>query len=191
MLEFKEPIGILRYLVGKGRGDEIDVTVSCNETVDRPPRLIITYPNTDHWASCRTFDFNQSIQVKIKHKVFIKGYSFEKFGIRPGVYMMNWKFLGSNDGINWDELDKHTNDASFSNTDVLRPKTTQGIYNYFRILNTGLNHYDSESSTSELRTILYIRYLDLYGILFNDASKIKKKEKSKLPFFIWIILNDK
>ena len=188
MREFKSPTGILRYLVGQGKGNEIDVTVSCNETKNRPPRLIITYPNTDHWASCTTFDFNQHIQVKLKYDVFIKGYSFEKHNGWPGVYMMNWEFLGSINGKKWDVLDKHVNDSSFSRVDVLRPKTKKGIYRYFRVLNKGLNHYNNYAPSYLQRTYLYIRYLDLYGFICYNEDCLKKKDLILYPLFIWIIL---
>ena len=188
---FKEPIGILRYLVRARRGNEIDVTVSCNESRKRPPRLIITYPNYDHWASCRTYDFNQYIQVKLKHKVSITGYSFEKRGDIPYVYMKNWKFLGSNDEVKWDVLDSHQDDDAFNWTDALRPATKRGTYNFFRILNTGFNRYNERETSDSSRTILYIRYLDLYGLLCNNDKCSIAKKRLSLWFFIYLIVNIK
>lgn len=191
MNQFKAPNWILRYLISRGRGDQIEVSVMCNETESRPPRLIITYPNNNHWASCKTRDFNQYIQVKLMHKVFISGYAFERWERFPGVYMMNWRFLGSVDGNEWSLLDEHVNDSIFSNTYAIRPNVKKGVYNYFRILNTGLNHYDNLSDTNIVRTILYMRYLDLYGVIcYNDQCSIQKK-KTKFPYFIWLILNSK
>ena len=152
MGEFKAPKGVLRHLVEKGRGSEIDVTVYCNESVNRPPRLIITYPNNDHWASCRTFDFNQYIQVKLKHKVLITGYSYERYYDKyPTIYSMNWEFLASNDGNKWYSLDKHINDTVFSTIVEYRPQVQKGIYQYFRILNTGLNRYNNNPESDNRR----------------------------------------
>lgn len=185
--KFKEPVGILRYLVAANRGNEIDVTVSCNETASRPPRLIITYPNTDHWASCTTFNFSQYIQVKLKHKVSITGYSFEKRN-DTYIYMMNWQFLGSNDEKNWVVLDSHINDSSFASTNTLRPKTKRGTYNFFRILNTGLNRYESRGESHSFRTILYVRYLDLYGLLCNHNKCSIAKKNSQILLFIYKLI---
>ena len=191
MREFTAPTGYLRYLVGSGRGSEIEVNSSCDEDrAWREPRLIVTYPNKDHWSSCGDWNFNQSIQVKLNHSFFIKGYSFEKRGSSPGVYMMSWEFQGSNNGENWVTLDKHTNDRSFSTTDVLRPKTKKGLFRYFRVLNKGKNNYDGLAENHLSRTILYIRYLDLYGTISINTFYYSR-ESFRFPFFLWILLNDR
>ena len=187
-MKFEAPQGILRYLVANKRGEEIHVTTKCNETInDRPPRLIVTYPNNDHWASCQTFDFGQYIQVELEKNFYITGYSYERLPSTV-AYMMNWEFQASRNGNVWTVLDKHEDDNIFYSNVEIHPRLRGGIYRFFRIYHTGLNHYDYMGDTHPYRTILYVRYLDLYGFLANITSHVKKKYNIHVFFIIFLIL---
>ena len=111
------PTGLLRKLVKSGKSNEIQITTNGDETTSRPPSLIITYPNTDHWASQRNDSFGQYIQVHLtKTKIFLSSYSYENIcpiisKCSDIVYNKNWQFLCSTNGEDWDIVDEYVNDS--------------------------------------------------------------------------------
>ena len=169
MIFFPEFTGLLRYLVSNGKNHLIHVTTNGNEKPSRPPSLIITYPNSDHWASLRNFGFGQFIQVELKHMMIdITHYSFENMGAI--AYSMNWQFLGSKNGHDWEVLDEHINDSVLGQQLISVFPTESGKFSFFRILHTGLNYYSDCPDTNAVRTILYVRNLDLFGSILDNNT---------------------
>ena len=179
--------GFLRYLVSIDLSARILVTTNGNESVERPPSLIITYPNTDHWASLVNYDFGQYIQVELLHMKFkITNFSYEN--LRPDLcYSMNWQFLGSLNGEDWDILDEHIEDDILGTGSKIIFPVINGFYSFFRILHTGFNYYSGQPTSHPPSTILYVRNIDLFGT-FYDFKRSIECESILLFHFHLIIL---
>ena len=168
-MRFLSPNGLLRHLVSGGQSSKIRLEVSCNESSSRPPSLIITYPNTDHWASCRDSSFSQYIQVELIGMTFnIESYSYENLG--ADAYNINWDFLGSADGKGWTTLDSRKNDYILKENKVTVLPAKRGRYRFFRIKQTGINYYFNTNTDDTRRYILYVRNLDLFGSIGHDST---------------------
>ena len=182
------PTDLLRKLVKTGKSNEIEITTSGDESSSRPPSLIITYPNNDHWASKINSNFGQYIQVYLKKtKIFLISYSYENLITTSDgdiAYNKNWKFLCSTNGKDWDIVDEHENDPILGKSyKTILPVKGKTFYSYFRILNTGRNYYyrgNSDISNTLTGTILYVRNLGLHGFIQTTITPNSYKFLNKV-----------
>ena len=80
------------------------------------------------------------IQIHIKKKVLIQSYKIKAESTDPSkAHLKNWKFLGSNDEVNWDPLHEETNYAGIQGYGAIKEFLANATkpYSYFKLEKTG------------------------------------------------------
>ena len=156
-------MGHIQTFVGNGMNESIEVTTTGDYTSDRPPTMILFFPNTgfSSWASTPSGIYGQYIQVKLPEPVYITHYSFRSHS--SGVYNINWNFSASLDGSYWKLLDEHINDTILSSgNEELFSLSKSGVFQFFRLTNNGPTYYPGAVNGQK---ILYVRRFELFHII--------------------------
>ena len=100
------------------------------------------------------------IKINEKQKLKLSGYCLNLFSVKvKNAHMLKWAIIGSNDKLKWyviDEKDLNNVEKIEYNKLTFHCSTTDS-FRYFRLIQTSKN--------SEGNNILFLAYLELYGIL--------------------------
>eukprot|EP01095_Lingulamoeba_sp_RSL-Kostka_P013508 TRINITY_DN5622_c1_g1_i1.p1 TRINITY_DN5622_c1_g1~~TRINITY_DN5622_c1_g1_i1.p1 ORF type:complete len:451 (+),score=133.97 TRINITY_DN5622_c1_g1_i1:132-1484(+) len=167
--------GILFWIATKGKKSPwqnphlkklIKVTAPSNNIIKGHPSELVSRNPSELWtgdvpASWFAIDLGESRTIIPTHYTLRHGANYK------GDSLRNWDLQGSNDGINWVVLKRHTNDASLKNgkfaTQTWKIEKADTDFRYLRILQTGHN--------SSSHNFLVLSGIEFYGDLYEfDVS---------------------
>lgn len=167
--------GILRHLCKECGGNVHDKGVveiwSSTEFQGQGfhPKNVVDYDSKSFFAPRNVENVDICFDFKEK-QIQPTNYSIQSLNSGCGpAHLRNWVFEVSNDKVNWDIVDQHSNDSTLNGYDkfaTFNTKQTDSFYRYIRIRQTGISWSGDYYS--------YIPYIELYGKLKlpnTDAPK--------------------
>ncbi|KAK8898305.1 hypothetical protein M9Y10_000588 [Tritrichomonas musculus] len=159
--------GILRHLGDEAGGNVHDkrvVEISSSTRVQGDsynPKNVADYGSNSYFAPCNVKNVDICFDFKEK-QIQPTNYSIQSININCcNAYLRNWVVEVSNDKVNWDIVDEHSNDSSLKGIDKMATfniKQTNLFYRYIRIRQTGNSWWEGSFYS-------YISYIDFYGKL--------------------------
>ena len=145
--------GIMNYLNESTNGNihdngTVKITSNTFQSENLHPKNLVDYKNDNkNYASNDTE--NISIQFDFKDRLIqLTNYSIKSSsqgGDRNWAHLRNWVVEVSNDGQNWTEVDRHTNDSTLNGRNITAAfkvkKETDEFYRYVRLRNSGYSWY--------------------------------------------------
>ena len=147
--------GIVNEIATRCQGNphnlgEIKVSASSTSVRCLSPVEDVLVPRVDgEWSSNN--DPNSWIMFQFMHwTVELHHYSIQTFSGKTGTtHMKSWKLEGSVDSFTWTTLDNvpETSDLNGPDFVITRPVPKAGFFKFFRITQTGPNHFGTNCLT--------------------------------------------